>query len=299
MGSSPSLCGSPYPELGCTKRAFCGAVNAAFAFCFLYLAPWCHLGPRMPLTPVTPRPSPTPRCHFLCRGCAPGPSPPVVPFLMLCSPLSFSPPVLLPPRRAGKAGWWCYPWFWDSQSKMTLPISPTCNPLGRSRTSRTLRGTRGRRKEEGSPAGGRDAGWRRRRRRRLASRSAQVGATRQRARRRLQLSPLERQRRAHPDPFLPILPSFPPSIPIPITGGRMLGGFRAPCQERMHCWDKGIPKILHHTVVHTQGWLCGSCASTLGLLLGPPQAPRWHQESSCWWQCHLRGEQLCLPARSP
>lgn len=116
-----------------------------------------------------------PRCHFLRRGRAPGPSPPVVPILMLCSPLSFSPPASLPPRRAGKAGWWCYPWFWDSQSKMTLPISPTCNPLGRSRTSRTLRGTRGRRKEEGSPAGGRDAGWRRRRRRRPAGLAERPG----------------------------------------------------------------------------------------------------------------------------
>lgn len=227
----------------------------------------------MPLTPVTPWPSPTPRCHFLCRGCVPGPSPPVVSILMLCSPLSFSPPVLLPPRRAGKAGWWCYPWFWDSQSKMTLPISPICNPLGRSRSSRTLRGTRGRRKEEGSPAGGRDAGWRRRRRRRPASRSAQVGATRQRARRRLQLSPLERQRRAHPDPFLPILPSFPPSIPIPITDGRMLGGFRAPCQERMHCWGKRIPKMLHHTRVHTRDGSVGAVPSLWGFFWGHLKLP--------------------------
>lgn len=82
-----------------------------------------------------------------------------VPFLTLCSPLSFSlSPAAGGAARAGKAGWWCYPWFWDSQSKMTLPIFPTCNPLGRSRTRRTLRGTRGMSEDEASPAGGGDEG---------------------------------------------------------------------------------------------------------------------------------------------
>ena len=82
-----------------------------------------------------------------------------VPCLMLSSPLSLSlSPAACGAAWAGKAGWWCYPWFWDSQSKMTLPISPTCNLLGRSRTSRTLRGTRGMSEDEGSPAGGGDEG---------------------------------------------------------------------------------------------------------------------------------------------
>lgn len=110
-----------------------------------------HLRRGRRVEPGSPRPS------GVTRGVAPLLP---VPCLMLCSPfsLSFS-PAACGAAWAGKAGWWCYPWFWDSQSKMTLPISPTCNPLGRSRTSRTLRGTRGMSEDEGSPAGGGDEGF--------------------------------------------------------------------------------------------------------------------------------------------
>lgn len=49
----------------------------------------------------------------------------------------------------GKAVWWCYPLFWVSQNRTTLPIYLIYKPLGTSRT-RTLRGTRGMSRRQGS-----------------------------------------------------------------------------------------------------------------------------------------------------
>lgn len=100
----------------------------------------------------------------------------------------------------------------------------------------------------------------------------------------------------------PSSPSFPPSLrpsPSPSRLAACWEGLRAPCQERTRCRAEGIPKMPRRTAVRTQGRLRGGCAFTPGLLLGPPQAPKRHRESSRRWQRHLRGGRLCLPARSP
>lgn len=93
------------------------------------------------------------RLHFLC----------FVLSLSFLLPESGASSSLWPaPFWAGKAGWWCYLWFWDSRNRTTLPIYQTCKPRGTSRT-RTLRGTRGMSKGEGTSAAGGDErvgeGW--------------------------------------------------------------------------------------------------------------------------------------------
>lgn len=210
-----------------------------------------------------------PRCCFLRRGrwwsaphaavpargatAAAGPPPDALfSSLFLSLPFCFLP--ACGAAWAGKAGWWCYPWFWDSQSKMTLPISPTCNPLGRSRTSRTLRGTRGMSKEEGSPAAGGDQGLTQGGgggggRPRGAPRLERPGSGHGDVCRRRQLSsPLERRRRADPDPFLPLLPSPPslrpspsssPPAPCCLHAGGALGAAVAPSRAETPCQEKG------------------------------------------------------------